>query len=39
MSLATPMNKFISNNVKILLKEIKDMKIDRKKKKKKCENR
>ena len=29
MSLATPNNKFVSNHAKILLKEIKDMKIDR----------
>ena len=33
MSLATPINKFISNHAKILQKEIKDMKIDRRKKK------
>ena len=35
MSLATPISKFISNYAKVLLKEIKDMKIDRRKKKKK----
>ena len=35
MSLATQINKFISNLTKILLKEIKDMKIDHRKKKKK----
>ena len=33
MSLATLINRYISNLAKILLKEIKDMKIDRKKKK------
>ena len=33
MSLATLINKFVSNLAKILLKEIKDMKIDRRKKK------
>ena len=32
MSLVTPTNKFISNYVEILLKEIKGMKIDRQKK-------
>ena len=32
MSLATPINKFISNHAKILLKEVKDRKIDRQKK-------
>ena len=32
MSLATPINIFISNHAKILLKEIKGMKIDRRKK-------
>ena len=32
ISLATPIKKFISNHAKILLKEIKDMKIDRQKK-------
>ena len=35
MSIATQINKFISNHAKVLLKEIKDMKIDRRKKKKK----
>ena len=38
ISLATLFSKFISNHAKVLLKEIKDMKIDRRKKKK-CENR
>ena len=38
MSLATPINKFISNHAKILQKEIKDMKIDCREKKKR-ENR
>ena len=33
MSFATLINKFISNLAKILLKEIKDMKIDRREKK------
>ena len=32
MSLATPINKFISNHAKVLLKEIKDMNIERRKK-------
>ena len=32
MSLATLINKFISNHAKVQLKEIKDMKIDRRKK-------
>ena len=32
MSLATPINIFISNHAKILLKEIKDIKIDRRRK-------
>ena len=31
MSLATPISKFISNHAKVPLKEIKDMKIDRRK--------
>ena len=35
MSIATQINKFISNHAKVLLKEIKDVKIDRRKKKKK----
>ena len=35
MSLATPLNKFISNHAKILLKEIKDIKTDHRKKKQK----
>ena len=37
MSVATPINKFISNHAKMLQKEIKDMKIDRRKKKKKTQ--
>ena len=36
LSFATPINKFISNHANILLKEIKDMKIVRRKN---CENR
>ena len=38
MSLATPINKFISNHAKILLKEMKDMKIDRGKKMRKTDD-
>ena len=33
MSIASPVDKFLSNHIIILLEEVKDMKIDRRKKK------
>ena len=36
MSIASPVDKFLSNHIIILLEEVKDMKIDRRKKKRKA---